>query len=127
MPPVQLAEVAAARERLHGVILETPLLPAYGLQAPNDIQLWLNSVTVKKIGDINHRVGSGFSERVAENLKHNRIEVIHIHSRLRVFFGKLQGGPFERAQKPITQVPANILAIWGQINFNKLSHVFSYF
>src|SRR6266567_7770341 len=48
-------EIRSARERLHGVILETPLLPAYGLDVPDEIQLWLKAENLQRTGSFKLR------------------------------------------------------------------------
>ena len=48
MPPVPIEAILEARERIAGVVLETPLLPALGLDVPDDNELWLKAENLQR-------------------------------------------------------------------------------
>jgi threonine dehydratase len=48
MPPVTVGEIRAARDRINGVVLETPLVPAWSLEVPDGNRLWLKAENLQR-------------------------------------------------------------------------------
>jgi threonine dehydratase len=48
MPPVRIGEIRAARERIRGVVLQTPLVPAWSLQVQEGNSLWLKAENLQR-------------------------------------------------------------------------------
>ena len=55
MPPIALEEIVRARERVAGVVLETPLLPPMGLEVPGENELWLKAENLQITGSFKIR------------------------------------------------------------------------
>lgn len=55
MAPLTLDTILAARERLRGVTLQTPLLPAWGLTCPDSNEIWLKAENLQRTGSFKLR------------------------------------------------------------------------
>lgn len=55
MAPVSLDAILAARERLRGVVLQTPLLPAWSFDSPGDNEVWLKAENLQRTGSFKIR------------------------------------------------------------------------
>jgi threonine dehydratase len=55
VPPVPLEDILRARERIAGVVLETPLVSALGLDVPGGNDLWLKAESLQRTGSFKIR------------------------------------------------------------------------
>lgn len=55
MSVVTIEDVLQARKRLEGVVLQTPLLPALGLDVPGENELWLKAESLQRTGSFKIR------------------------------------------------------------------------
>lgn len=53
--PIDLSEIVRARERISPVALETPILPAVGLDVPPGMELWLKAESLQRTGSFKFR------------------------------------------------------------------------